>query len=130
MTFQDIYLSGAKGVSAKLGFFAAMKMQIISKIFSTTFGVKVINFDTFYSSCDSFKARVRADGRFSGASSFYQIAGLPGNICTVTHMYQSHIYNGSYLPTSHLPQIKYTMKNTRTRVVEAECKYKLCILKR
>ena len=40
----------------------------------------------------------------------YQVTGLPlsylpGNIYTVTH-----IYHGSYLPTSHLPQIKYTMK--------------------
>ena len=38
-----------KGVSAKLlvWFFAAVKMQLIFKIFLTIFGVKITNFDPF-----------------------------------------------------------------------------------
>ena len=53
---------------------------------------------------------------FGGAlARLYQITGLPvsdlpGNIYTVAHIYQTHIYHCSYLTTSHLPQIKYTMK--------------------
>ena len=55
-------------------------------------------------------------------ASLYQITGLPlsdlpRNICTVAHIFQTHIYLGSYLPTSHLPRIKYTIKNSKLIII-------------
>ena len=54
MECPDVFM-WPKGVSEKLliWFFAAVKMQIISKILLTIFGVKITNFDSFYSIFDS-----------------------------------------------------------------------------